>query len=119
MQFCGRPTLDKFIGSFSILFYSLLVIAIVTVPGGIGVSSQKFGIFTAGHDLKSLALNLASLLLFVLPIAVFFKSEYWQELCAVVAGSILLSLLVPPVGWRRPHPYSDDPTNLPYPRKSE
>jgi len=71
-----------------------------------------------GLDMKSLALNLASTLLFILPIVAYLYTEHLVEAISVVGGSILLSLLVPPIGWRRPHPYSDDPTNLPYPKKS-
>ena len=80
-----------------------------------------FAIFVppAGHDLKSLALNLASTLLILLPFAMYFYSEYNQASIGAVVGSLLLSLLVPPVGWRRPHPYSDDPSNTPYPRKAD
>ncbi len=73
----------------------------------------------AGHDVKSLVLNFASTMLFMLPIVAFLYSEYWQTATLVVAVSMFLALLVPPVGWRRPHPYSDDPDNVPYPRKSD
>jgi hypothetical protein len=68
--------------------------------------------------MKSLALNLASILVFILPFVAYFYSEHLQTAILVVAGSMVLSFLVPPVGWRRPHPYSDDPNNVPYPRKS-
>jgi hypothetical protein len=71
----------------------------------------------AGLDIKSLVLNLASTLLFVLPFIVYSYSEHTETAVAVVAGSMMVSLLVPPIGWRRPHPYSDDPKNYPYPRK--
>ena len=73
----------------------------------------------AGLDIKSLALNLASILLFLLPFPAYFYPEYIKEASAVVVGSLLVSVLMPPIGWRRPHPYSDDPTNYPYPRKGE
>ena len=73
--------------------------------------------YSAGHDLKSLVLNLASTLLFLLPFVAYFYTEHLEMGAAVVGGSMVVSLLVPPIGWRRPHPYSDDPTNYPYPRK--
>ena len=75
--------------------------------------------FVGGHDMKSLALNFATTLLFFLPIAAYMYPEYAQPATLVVLVSLVLSLLVPPVGWRRPHPYSDDPSNVPYPRKSD
>lgn len=67
--------------------------------------------------MKSLAINLASLLLFLLPFAAYFDQEHWQVYCGVVVASMLLALVVPPMGWMRPHPYSDIPSNKPYPRK--
>lgn len=73
----------------------------------------------AGHDMKSLVLNLFSTLLFLLPFLAYFHSEQLQTGVIVVAASLVLALLVPPIGWRRPHPYSDDPSNLPYPRKAD
>mmetsp|Transcript_38896 Transcript_38896/g.93144 ORF Transcript_38896/g.93144 Transcript_38896/m.93144 type:complete len:82 (+) Transcript_38896:293-538(+) len=67
-----------------------------------------------GHDVKSLAINLATILLFFLPIALYFgERERYATYCGVVAGSLLLSLVVPPVGWMRPHPYTDIPGNKP------
>ena len=67
-----------------------------------------------GHDIKSLALNLATSLLFFLPFALYFgEEEKYQLYCAVVVGGLVLSLLVPPVGWMRPHPYTDMPGNEP------
>jgi hypothetical protein len=83
-----------------------------------GISHRLSPSFVGGHDMKSLALNLATTLLFFLPIVAYFYSEHAQTATLVVVGSLMLSLLVPPIGWRRPHPYSDDPTNVPYPRKS-
>jgi hypothetical protein len=70
-----------------------------------------------GTDIKSLALNFASLLLFVLPFAAYFDQPHAKLYCGVVLGVMMISLLVPPMGWMRPHPYSDMPNNKPYPRK--
>lgn len=67
-----------------------------------------------GHDVKSLALNLATFLLFVLPFALYLgKEEDMMMYCAVVVGGLLFSLIVPPIGWMRPHPYTDMPGNEP------
>lgn len=73
----------------------------------------------AGLDLKSLAINFASCILFVLPLAMYLYPEYMKEEIGAVAGAMFLSLLVPPMGWKRPHPYSDMPDNRPYPRKNK
>mmetsp|Transcript_23005 Transcript_23005/g.40494 ORF Transcript_23005/g.40494 Transcript_23005/m.40494 type:complete len:82 (+) Transcript_23005:384-629(+) len=75
--------------------------------------------YHSGLDLKSLALNFASALLFVLPLAMYFYPEFIQKEIAVVVMSFVVAVLVPPMGWMRPHPYSDMPGNLPYPRKKE
>lgn len=85
----------------------------------LSLSLSHHSIIAAGHDMKSLALNFASIVLFFLPFVVFFYSEHAQIAAAFVAGCMVIALLVPPIGWRRPHPYSDDPNNTPYPRKSE
>lgn len=74
---------------------------------------------TAGLDLKSLAINFASIVLFILPVAMYLYPEYMKEEIGGVAAAMVLSLLVPPMGWKRPHPYSDMPDNKPYPRKKE
>ena len=74
---------------------------------------------SAGLDLKSLAINFASCVLFVLPLAMYLYPEYMKEEIGAVALSMCLSLLVPPMGWKRPHPYSDMPDNRPYPRKNQ
>jgi hypothetical protein len=67
----------------------------------------------AGHDVKSLMLNVASCTLFVLPLAMFFVPQYIKEELGVVAITMFLALLVPPRGWMRPHPYSDKIHNRP------
>mmetsp|Transcript_12384 Transcript_12384/g.21455 ORF Transcript_12384/g.21455 Transcript_12384/m.21455 type:complete len:85 (+) Transcript_12384:199-453(+) len=67
-----------------------------------------------GHDIKSLMINFATILLFLLPFALYYgEQEKAQLYCGVVVGSLLLSLIVPPVGWMRPHPYTDMPGNEP------
>mmetsp|Transcript_4723 Transcript_4723/g.12020 ORF Transcript_4723/g.12020 Transcript_4723/m.12020 type:complete len:90 (+) Transcript_4723:739-1008(+) len=68
---------------------------------------------TAGHDAKSLALNLFYIVLFLLPIGMYCYPEYIQKQIGVVLVACLVSFVVPPVGWKRPHPYSDMPANRP------
>eukprot|EP00816_Leptocylindrus_hargravesii_P001146 CAMPEP_0196816952 /NCGR_PEP_ID=MMETSP1362-20130617/57796_1 /TAXON_ID=163516 /ORGANISM="Leptocylindrus danicus, Strain CCMP1856" /LENGTH=72 /DNA_ID=CAMNT_0042194447 /DNA_START=60 /DNA_END=278 /DNA_ORIENTATION=- len=66
-----------------------------------------------GTDIKSLAINLASTLLFVLPFPAYFDTENLKKYAAGVGAAFLVAYVLPPVGWRRPHPYSDDATNVP------
>mmetsp|Transcript_9909 Transcript_9909/g.14989 ORF Transcript_9909/g.14989 Transcript_9909/m.14989 type:complete len:83 (+) Transcript_9909:228-476(+) len=65
-----------------------------------------------GHDIKSLAINIATILLFLLPFALYFGDDH-KLYCGVVAIGLLISLVVPPVGWMRPHVYTDMPGNEP------
>ena len=72
-----------------------------------------------GHDIKSLVINLATTLLFFLPFALYYdikeqQSENVTLYCGVVVGGLLLSLIVPPVGWMRPHVYTDMVGNVPF-----
>jgi hypothetical protein len=64
-----------------------------------------------GHDLKSLLINLASLLLILLPIAAYLDTERIKIYAGIVAASMVLAYVASPVGWMRPHPYSDMPEN--------
>lgn len=67
-----------------------------------------------GHDIKSLAINLATTILFFLPFALYFgDSEQAKLYVAVLVGSMFLALIAPPFGWMRPHPYTDIPGNEP------
>ncbi|KAL7433938.1 hypothetical protein ACHAXM_003856 [Skeletonema potamos] len=72
-----------------------------------------------GHDIKSLMINLATSLLFFLPFALYYdiqnqQSEHVTLYIGIVVGGLLLSLLVPPMGWMRPHPYTDVMGNVPF-----
>lgn len=89
----------------------------IVVSSPTHLSSPSVRNDTLGTDIKSLAINLASLLLFVLPFAAYFDRDHWKIYSGVVAVSMVLALLTPPMGWLRPHPYSDFPNNKPYPRK--
>jgi hypothetical protein len=67
----------------------------------------------SGTDIKSVTLNMASTLLLVLPFACYAKREQCWLYIGVVAISFMIAFLLPPVGWKRPHPYSDMPENRP------
>lgn len=67
----------------------------------------------SGTDIKSVTINMASTLLLVLPFACYAKREQCRLYIGVVALSFLIAVLLPPVGWKRPHPYSDMPENRP------
>lgn len=91
----------------------------------------------AGTDLKSILLNASSICFILVPFvwynfhnanrnaATTATTTTASAVAAVVvkygaegyaAFSVLLfaaAYLTPPVGWRRPHPYSDDPRNVP------
>mmetsp|Transcript_27738 Transcript_27738/g.39002 ORF Transcript_27738/g.39002 Transcript_27738/m.39002 type:complete len:82 (+) Transcript_27738:173-418(+) len=72
-----------------------------------------------GLDMKSIAINIFSILLFILPIVSYIYQENVRQFCAGVLGAFFIAFLLPPVGWKRPHPYSDMPDNYPYPRKND
>jgi len=59
-------------------------------------------------------MNIATILLFLLPFALYFGDQEKLVLyVGLVVASLLLSLIMPPIGWMRPHPYSDVPGNEP------
>lgn len=72
-----------------------------------------------GLDPKSIVINLATMFLFVLPFLAYFDRENGIKYCQYVAGSMVLAFLVPPVGWMRPHPYTDKPGNTPIGYKAQ
>jgi len=74
---------------------------------------------TAGTDIKSIFINFSSFVLIVLPVACYVYQDYAKHLVAGVVASFAVAFLLPPSGWKRPHPYSDNPNNLPYPRKAD
>ncbi len=68
-----------------------------------------------GHDIKSLAINFATTLVFLLPFALYFGDEGKSKFYAGgVLGVLVLAVILPPIGWMRPHPYSDLPGNKPF-----
>ena len=56
---------------------------------------------------------MASSVLFLLPIGAYFDGERLTMYASIVAGTVLIALLYPPVGYMRPHPYSDFDYNRP------
>ena len=66
-----------------------------------------------GTDPKSLLWNLATTVIFFAPVAVYFNKSSVTEATAACAVFYLLAFLYKPIGWKRPHPYSDDPRNRP------
>jgi len=69
--------------------------------------------FLQGTDIKSLAINMASIMLFVIPFVAYFDLMEIKQYSGLLGGAFVFAYVMPPVGWRRPHPYSDDPRNVP------
>jgi len=72
--------------------------------------------YKSGHDIKSLTLNFATTLLFILPFALYCYGNDEAKVklyIGVVVGFLALAIIVPPFGWMRPHPYTDIPGNEP------
>lgn len=72
---------------------------------------------TAGTDLKSVLLNISSILFFVFPFFWYARPALGYHGIGACIGFYFIAYMMPPIGWRRPHPYSDDPTNVPYGHK--
>ena len=69
----------------------------------------------SGHDIKSLAINFATILLFLLPFALYYGDEEKAKMyCGAVVVFLALAIITPPFGWMRPHPYTDMPGNEPF-----
>ena len=67
-----------------------------------------------GHDVKSIAINFATTLLFLLPFALYLDDEDRSRYYAgIVVAFLALAVFLPPFGWMRPHPYTDLPGNRP------
>ncbi|CAM9943700.1 unnamed protein product [Ascophyllum nodosum] len=63
------------------------------------------------HDrpqtIKSVLINLWSIMTILFPIAIIVRPDLLWDLVMVWAASTSVMLVVPPLGWIRPHPYSD------------
>jgi hypothetical protein len=66
-----------------------------------------------GIDPKSIMLNFASFMLFAVPFVLYFKAEYGVPFCKATVASFAVAYITSPMGWLRPHPYSDLPGNKP------
>lgn len=62
---------------------------------------------SSGHDQKSLLINLFTTLLFLSPIPWYLQTASFQTLVIMNIFIFGVAILYPPVGWLRPHPYSD------------
>jgi len=70
---------------------------------------------TAGHDIKSLLINVAMTVFFILPFGAYYYREYTNEQIYFVLLTFFLAYVAPPLGCLRPHPYTDHPEyNRPY-----
>eukprot|EP00635_Sarcinochrysidales_sp_CCMP3193_P006600 CAMPEP_0118896358 /NCGR_PEP_ID=MMETSP1166-20130328/4264_1 /TAXON_ID=1104430 /ORGANISM="Chrysoreinhardia sp, Strain CCMP3193" /LENGTH=78 /DNA_ID=CAMNT_0006835415 /DNA_START=31 /DNA_END=267 /DNA_ORIENTATION=+ len=60
------------------------------------------------HSVKSFGLNVASTVLFVSPFVLYFNGKESALLVAAANAVVfLVAWFIPPRGWKRPHPYSD------------
>lgn len=59
-------------------------------------------------------INLATFVCFMLPIAIYIDRENSKNFILVSLGCIFVSILAPPFGLYRPHPYSDWEGNKPF-----
>lgn len=66
-----------------------------------------------GLDPKSIVINIATTFLFLLPFLSYFDRGNSMNYVKGVAASFAVAFIVPPVGWMRPHPYTDKPGNTP------
>jgi hypothetical protein len=67
----------------------------------------------SGLDPKSIVINIATTFLFLLPFLSYFDRGNSMNYVKGVAASFAVAFIVPPVGWMRPHPYTDKPGNTP------
>lgn len=75
--------------------------------------STTFLCIAAGTDPKSVAINLASFMLFLVPFVAYLYAEHFRNYALAVAACFACAYLLAPMGWKRPHPYSDMPENRP------
>jgi hypothetical protein len=109
-----------------LLFCFYIFITHVVILGEQTTLSQHIRyLFLAGTDVKSVLLNISSIVFFFFPIFACIVYQYngisIENKNKLLGGSIatlfaiyVLAYIVPPIGWKRPHPYSDDPTNVPF-----
>ena len=61
--------------------------------------------------MKSIALNISMFLAFLFPIGCYFYPQNIYIMLMIVALWLLAAFVTPPMGFLRPHPYSDMPSN--------
>mmetsp|Transcript_2516 Transcript_2516/g.7368 ORF Transcript_2516/g.7368 Transcript_2516/m.7368 type:complete len:83 (+) Transcript_2516:216-464(+) len=62
------------------------------------------------YPAKGIALNVLLTIYFVTPFILTISGMHnWAWLWKVNAGATLVTIAVPPWGWKKPHPYSDQP----------
>jgi len=113
---CSLLTTFSVYWSFYSFFSTKSLTPSLSIPFDNLHNNNKQTITHIGHDIKSLALNMATTFLFFLPIALYLVSTHEQRLycCGGVVAMLLLAIVVPPMGWMRPHPYTDLPGNTPF-----
>jgi len=52
-------------------------------------------------------INLVTTIVFLLPFAIYFDGDNSMKYCSAALGTLVLTILTPPIGFYRPHPYSD------------
>ena len=99
--------IQSFIQSFS--FPENLIILIPSFT----ISKSAMALFpsSSGHDLKSLLINFFTTVLFLSPLLWYFHTVSNQVLFALNCGTFAIAFVYPPIGWLRPHPYSDFRSN--------
>ncbi|CAM9926423.1 unnamed protein product [Phaeothamnion confervicola] len=70
------------------------------------------GLRDKSQGLKSIIINLWSILTIIMPIFIIVRYDIAWDLLQLWVGATGLMLLIPPVGWLRPHPYSDFSFNV-------
>ncbi|GMH65714.1 hypothetical protein TrRE_jg8845 [Triparma retinervis] len=60
-----------------------------------------------GHDIKSILINAWMIALFIAPLLWFFEVLPLKHCFSLFSTFYGLAYIWPPMGWKRPHPYSD------------
>jgi len=65
----------------------------------------------SGHDVKSLLWNLTMSFIFLCPLPLYSGHLNLNQVLLAILVLYFFSYMKSPIGWKRPHPYSDDPAN--------
>ena len=74
-------------------------------------------IIIGGTDIKSIFLNIASIFIFLIPFIIYYMYEYMYHYFGITMIIYFISYILSPIGWKRPHPYSDMTSNRTVGRK--